>query len=69
MTLLVVDEALRKLEAIDARKAQVVELRVFMGLSVEEAALVLGVSAETVKRDWRLAKHWLSRELSPGLLD
>ena len=66
--LLFVDEALQSLQAIDKRKAQVVELRVFMGLSVEEAADVLGVSAETVKRDWRLAKAWLKRELEPAAL-
>jgi RNA polymerase sigma-70 factor, ECF subfamily len=64
--LLFVDEALQSLQAVDQRKAQVVELRVFMGLSVEEAAHVLGVSAETVKRDWRLAKAWLKRELEPA---
>lgn len=64
--LLRLDEALRKMEAVDARTAQVVELRAFMGLSVEETAVVLGVSAETVKRDWRLAKAWLARELAPG---
>ena len=63
--LLFVDEALRKLQAFDARKAQVVELRVFMGLSVEETAAVLRVSVETVKRDWRLAKAWLKHELEP----
>jgi RNA polymerase sigma-70 factor, ECF subfamily len=62
--LLFVDEALQKLQAVDARKAQVVELRVFMGLSIEEAAAALGVSAETVKRDWRLAKAWLAQELT-----
>ena len=64
--LLFVDEALQRLQAFDARKAQVIELRVFIGLSVEEAALVLGVSAETVKRDWRLAKAWLKQELEPA---
>ncbi len=64
--LLFVDEALQSLQAVDKRKAQVVELRVFMGLSVEEAAGVLGVSEETVKRDWRLAKAWLKRELEPA---
>lgn len=64
--LLFVDEALQSLQAVDTRKAQVVELRVFMGLSIEEAADVLGVSAETVKRDWRLAKAWLKRELEPA---
>lgn len=66
--LLFVDEALQSLQAFDKRKAQVVELRVFMGLSVEEAADVLDVSAETVKRDWRLAKAWLKRELEPATL-
>ena len=64
--LLFVDEALRSLQAVDKRKAQVVELRIFMGLSVEQAASVLGVSTETVKRDWRLAKAWLKRELEPS---
>ena len=64
--LLFVDEALRGLQAVDKRKAQVVELRIFMGLSVEQVASVLGVSTETVKRDWRLAKAWLKRELEPA---
>jgi RNA polymerase sigma factor (TIGR02999 family) len=64
--LLALDEALRKLETFDARKAKIVELRFFMGLSVEQAALALSVSAETVKRDWRLAKAWLRQELSDG---
>ncbi len=57
------DDALTALSAIDARKNQVVELRFFGGLTVEESAEVLGVSAETVKRDWKLAKAWLRREL------
>jgi RNA polymerase sigma factor (TIGR02999 family) len=60
------DEALERLAEIDARKSQVVELRFFGGLSVEETAEVLKVSAETVKRDWRLAKSWLKRFLSEG---
>jgi RNA polymerase sigma factor (TIGR02999 family) len=64
--LLALDEALQKLEALDARKAKIVELRFFVGLSVEQAALALSVSAETVKRDWRLAKAWLRQELSDG---
>jgi RNA polymerase sigma factor (TIGR02999 family) len=64
--LLVLDEALQKLEALDPRKARVVELRFFLGLSVEEAASALNVSSETVKRDWRLAKAFLWRELSEG---
>jgi RNA polymerase sigma factor (TIGR02999 family) len=61
------DEALCDLSDIDARKARVVELRFFGGLSVEEAAEVLGVSAETVKRDWRLARSWLRQRLSDGV--
>ena len=51
------------LAAVDARKSRVVELRFFGGLSVEETAEVLHVSTDTVKRDWRLAKLWLLREL------
>ncbi len=57
------DEALGRLAGIDARKSRVVELRYFGGLSLEETARVLGVSAETVKRDWRLARAWLLGEL------
>ncbi|HVP51105.1 MAG TPA: sigma-70 family RNA polymerase sigma factor [Terriglobales bacterium] len=62
--LVAVDEALHALAGVDARKAQVVELRFFGGLTVEETAEVLKVSPETVRRDWRLAKVWLLRELS-----
>jgi RNA polymerase sigma factor (TIGR02999 family) len=58
------DEALTALSQIDPRKSRVVELRFFGGLSVEEAADVLEISAETVTRDWRVAKTWLFRELS-----
>ena len=58
------DEAMVALAAVDARKSQVVELRFFGGLSVEETAEVLKVSPETVKRDWRFAKSWLHRVLS-----
>jgi RNA polymerase sigma factor (TIGR02999 family) len=58
------DDALRALAAQDPRKAQVVEMRYFGGLTVEEAAAVLGVSAITVMRDWRMAKAWLYRELT-----
>ena len=57
------DRALQALEKSDARKSRVVELRFFGGLSVEETAEVLNVSTDTVKRDWRLAKLWLLREL------
>lgn len=58
------DDALNALATEDERKARVVELRYFGGLSVEETAEVLGVSPETVMRDWKYAKHWLLRELS-----
>ncbi len=60
------DDALNALAEIDDRKSRVVELRFFGGLSVEETAEVLGVSAETVGRDWKLAKMWLLQELSEG---
>lgn len=60
------DDALNALAALDPRKCQVVELRFFGGLSVEETSEVLKVSAETVMRDWRLAKVWLRRELRRG---
>jgi RNA polymerase sigma-70 factor (ECF subfamily) len=61
--ILALDEALDALQQMDARKAQVVELRFFAGLSLEETALVLGVSSDTVMRDWKFAKTWLYREL------
>jgi RNA polymerase sigma-70 factor (ECF subfamily) len=57
------DRALEALAVVDARKARVVELRFFGGLSVEETAEVLHVSNDTIKRDWRLAKLWLLRKL------
>jgi RNA polymerase sigma factor (TIGR02999 family) len=57
------DEAMSQLATIDPRKNQVVELRYFGGLSLEETAEVLGVSVMTVRRDWRAAKAWLFREL------
>jgi RNA polymerase sigma factor (TIGR02999 family) len=57
------DEALEALAAVDARKSRLVELRFFGGLSIEEAAEVLGVSPGTVMRDWTLAKAWLRRAL------
>ena len=57
------DDALLALAAFDERKARVIELRYFGGLSVEETASVLSVSVDTVMRDWKLAKAWLSREL------
>ena len=63
LQLLELDEALNKLAAIDARKSRLVELRYFGGLSVEEAAEVLGISGITVKREWSKTKAWLYREL------
>jgi len=59
-----IDEALTRLAQVDARKAQVIELRFFGGLSVEETAEVLKISPQSVMRDWKLAKAWLLRELS-----
>ena len=61
--LVALDEALIGLAEVDRRKAQVVEMRFFGGMSVEEVAEVLSVSKETVMRDWRLAKVWLLKEL------
>jgi RNA polymerase sigma factor (TIGR02999 family) len=58
-----VDDALEALAKIDPRKAKVVELRFFAGLSVKETAAVLEISEESVMRDWRLARAWLAREL------
>jgi RNA polymerase sigma factor (TIGR02999 family) len=64
--LIALDDALKALERIDPRKAQVIELRFFGGLSVEETAEVLKVSPDTVMRDWKLARAWLMTELSGG---
>ena len=62
---LAVDQALDRLSKIDQDQAHIVELRFFAGLTVEETAHVLKRSARTVKREWRLARAWLSRELRP----
>ena len=62
--LLALDEALNELARVDERKAQVVEMRFFGGLTEKEAAVALNVSPETARRDWRLAKTWLLRRLS-----
>jgi RNA polymerase sigma factor (TIGR02999 family) len=62
--LVALDEALERLGSIDSRQSQIVELRFFGGLTLDEAAEVLQVSRDTVKRDWRFAKLWLARELS-----
>jgi RNA polymerase sigma-70 factor (ECF subfamily) len=62
--LLALDDALKRLAALDERKSKVVELRFFGGMTVEEAAGVLNISPETVMRDWVAAKAWLHREIS-----
>lgn len=62
--LLTLDDALRRLEALDARQARLVELRYFAGLTAEAAAEALGISVATANRDWKLAKIWLYREIS-----
>jgi RNA polymerase sigma-70 factor, ECF subfamily len=67
--LVALDDALTELAEVDPRKSQVVELRFFGGLSAEETAEILGVSPDTVLRDWRLAKAWLKREISKGRPD
>jgi RNA polymerase sigma-70 factor (ECF subfamily) len=67
--LIVLDDAMNALARIDPRKVQVVEMRFFGGLSVEETAEVLHVSAVTVKREWRAAKLWLYRKLTDGTTD
>jgi RNA polymerase sigma-70 factor (ECF subfamily) len=64
--LLALDDALNRLALVDARKSRVVELRFFGGLSVKDTAEVMKVSADTVMRDWKLAKMWLLRDLSGG---
>ena len=64
--LVALDDALNALAALDARKSRVVELRFFGGLSVEETARELGVSTDTVLRDWKFARAWLVRELEHG---
>jgi RNA polymerase sigma factor (TIGR02999 family) len=64
--LVALDDALNELARIDARKVEVIELRFFGGLSVEETAGVLNVSPQTVLRDWKLARAWLTRELTKG---
>jgi DNA-directed RNA polymerase specialized sigma subunit, sigma24 homolog len=60
------DDALNALAAVDPRKSQVVEMRFFGGLTLEETAEALSVSRDTVMRDWKMAKLWLLRELRGG---
>jgi RNA polymerase sigma factor (TIGR02999 family) len=64
LDLVVLDDALSRLTALDARQGQIVELRFFGGLSVEETAAVVGVSERTVKREWQVSRAWLRREVA-----
>jgi RNA polymerase sigma factor (sigma-70 family) len=57
------DEAISRFETIDARAAEIIKLRFFAGLSVEETATVMGLSARTVNREWKLARAWLYKAL------
>jgi RNA polymerase sigma factor (TIGR02999 family) len=66
LDLLALDEALEKLEKLDARQAQIVELHFFGGLALQEVARYLGVSLRTAAADWRMARAWLRRELGGG---
>jgi RNA polymerase sigma-70 factor (ECF subfamily) len=69
VNLVAVDDALNRLALVDERKSKVVELRFFGGMGVKETAEVMKVSADTVMRDWKLAKVWLLRELREGARD
>jgi RNA polymerase sigma factor (TIGR02999 family) len=62
--LIALDDALNALAAVDERKSRVVELKFFAGLNIDESSAVIGVSPETIQRDWRLARTWLLRELT-----
>lgn len=66
IALVTLDDALRRLEQIDRRQSEIVECRFFGGLTIDETAAAVGVSARTVKRDWAMAQAWLHRELSAG---
>jgi RNA polymerase sigma-70 factor (ECF subfamily) len=66
---ILVDRALRRLAKFDARQEKVVEMRFFGGLTIEETAEALGISASTVKREWEIARAWLARELAGGVHD
>jgi RNA polymerase sigma factor (TIGR02999 family) len=65
LTLLALDDALRRLEEIDPRQSQVVECRFFGGLTIEETATALDISPRTVKRDWAMAQAWLHHTMQP----
>ncbi|MEQ8762743.1 MAG: ECF-type sigma factor [Planctomycetota bacterium] len=66
LDLVALDEALEALQVLDERLAALIDLRFFGGLSVEQTAAVLGVSARTIKREWQVARGWLYERLSPG---
>ena len=66
VALVALDQALHALEKVDPQQSRIVELRFFGGLTVEETADVLGISPRTVKREWRMARAWLQRELESG---
>ncbi len=68
VSVVVLDDALQGLSRLDSRQGQIVELRFFGGLSLEETALVLGVSPATVKREWMTARLWLRKQLVQGSL-
>ena len=65
--LVAIDDSLNALAAMDPRKARVIELRFFGGLTVEETAEILKISGQSVMRDWKLAKAWLQREVGAGM--
>lgn len=65
--LIAIDEALGRLETVNPRQRDVVECRFFGGMSIEETAIAMGISARTVKRDWMLAQAWLQRELQHAI--
>jgi RNA polymerase sigma factor (TIGR02999 family) len=66
VTVLALDESLRRLAAVDPLQARIIELRCFGGLTIEETAEALDISIDAVKREWRLGKAWLYRELDHG---
>jgi RNA polymerase sigma factor (sigma-70 family) len=66
MDVLALDEALKQLAERDSQQSRIVELRFFAGLTVDETAVVLDISPATVKRDWSMARAWLSRQIKRG---
>ena len=63
LDLVALDDALNTLNALDPRQSQIIELRFFGGLSIQDTAVVLGISPATVKREWAMARMWLHREM------